>query len=125
MITIDVKTARAGLVAACKLRGYDYVYTDHYDNCYYAVLGEPGCIVGCAIDSIDHELFALLMLEEAEQHEREDGLPVSSIRKAFAMDTMARAGLEQAQQRQDKGGTWGDALRDFDDTVTTLTNLTI
>lgn len=110
---INVEQARAGLVAAIAQKGEDYTYPEFDEKpCTYSINGEPSCIVGYAVDSIDHDLFSLLRDEEV----KEGPMSVAAI-QSLSFTYGAAHALGMAQRSQDAGKTWGDSLRMFDEAV--------
>lgn len=120
MRIIEVGEIRAAIVQAINERGGDYTYRDNHDfsACTYGEAdGSPSCLIGCAINYLDPELFAALLIEEAAVNDDTgDGLSVLGIKKAFGMSPIARRAMTQAQAVQDGGGTWHSALEAFDNT---------
>jgi hypothetical protein len=109
--TIDIGSALDLLAASVQLRGDDFVYLpvwieeSRYLTCRYANRGIPDCIVGQA-----------LALAGVDIHELE-AMPDDGVRDLYlrgelpvALTLGALAVFDAAQQRQDRGRNWGDAL---------------
>lgn len=107
---------RALMVATIEERGADYVYeTKVYGDCRYLALDEGGgkvtggaCLIGCMLlkAGVDPD-----KLYEAE------GLTAATALKMGMRDTVPVGtlnALQAAQQTQDNGEPWGEALRSFD-----------
>lgn len=88
-------------------RGSDYQY-DTLSGCDYVRDGEPSCIVGCVLAA------AGVPLDKLHQYE---GTSASMVVDAVAphewADPDIRSALELAQESQDSGRPWGEALEDF------------
>jgi hypothetical protein len=140
MNTYTTEQVRDALTAAVEARGRDYRYPGTKSGvCFYSFEdGTPGCIVGAVIAGLDADAFAELVRREAPWTGAEDGAP----RRVSAGDVWQVAsqssdvpagdpvislpyevimGLKKAQTVQDDGGTWGQALDEFNRTVEGLT----
>ena len=93
-------------------RGGDYVYDSESHGCVYAVGGTPSCLVGHVINALDPEAFASLAEMEAD---RIMSMPVAELRDGdwlaedFWSDD-AEVAMQAAQDAQDSGLTWGQAV---------------
>lgn len=94
--------------------GQDYVYpaAKTGDVCTYANSdGTPSCIVGHFISRIDPEGFKKVANMEAS--EGESFSPDAALKYAGILyDTESDYALSEAQDAQDSGQTWGDALQE-------------
>jgi len=108
---IDISRALDLLAASVQLRGDDFVYQpvwmeeSRYLTCHYANRGTPDCIVGQALALAGvgiHDLEAMPDDGVRDLYLRQE-LPV-----AFTLGAVAV--FDAAQQCQDRGRSWGDAL---------------
>lgn len=91
-------------------KGADYIYP--FLACDYSKWGEPACIVGHVLHDIDPTAYALAVDWDrsfndsaVDDLQREGFLPNFTDRQVTA--------LLRAQERQDKGATWGAAYDAF------------
>lgn len=112
---IDTDILRAGIVMAIRERGADYRYRDEHDDCFYRIDDKPGCLLGHAINNIDHELYEVMGNEEEDT----DAFPFDEVERVARKSVTERAlhAGTVAQTCQDLGGTWGEALEAFDKCV--------
>ena len=101
-----INTAREALELlekAVATRGEDFVYQKRLGGCLYVYQGKPDCLIGVAL--ID---FAGWPLSDLERF-----CPVASVAREFPgrIGADAVAVLQAAQDAQDAGETWGQALR--------------
>lgn len=113
--TLDAAKAVELLKAAVAERGERYVYSEPEDGCVYVADGAPSCLVGEAL--VAHGLpvgFFYQAVSYDKQFAAEaNGLPMSLLHKAGVLPFVtarARAALTAAQNVQDQGCSWGDAL---------------
>lgn len=105
----DVIGALRAVVAE---KGADYVYVNRNGEvasdsvqCYYVHGDQPGCIAGAAFHKLGVPLEVL-----AEFELQDAGYVAKQVLQFVSYDT--QGALTVAQQTQDGGGTWGQALRD-------------
>lgn len=117
MTKITIENFTAAMRAAVEERGSDYTYPefnkevgeDDYHSisgtCQYSTPnGEPACIIGLALSKIDPELVPKYgVIGDA-------GNLMLSLGAGAKLSTAA----EEAQERQDEGATWGEALEGFE-----------
>jgi hypothetical protein len=89
---------------AVEVRGPDFVYPDEwrspYGTClYFRADGSPACIVGQVISQLSDEVLLI-----------ESSVRVVALKAGIDMDADAEALLQRAQNWQDHGATWGDAI---------------
>lgn len=98
-------------------KGEDYIYNNARRTCvYYEKNGEPSCLVG-------HFLYEneLVMAVDAEEYEENDAQSVvwKLGNKGIAeIDERATYLLQNAQECQDWGHSWGDSLSTAIEAVT-------
>lgn len=128
MDLITLEDARKGLKLAVEARGADYVYThsDQYKNSgtclYVGHEGEDedsdivvGCIVGEAFDRLG--LFGTDAYHTSlyfELIDYEGSVSDLTDIHGVQMTSAAQNYLASAQIRQDRGGTWGEAISQAD-----------
>ena len=117
---ITFEQALAGLEKAVRLKGRSYKYeppvvddADGLTMCMYFETdsGQPSCIVGHVL--ADHGV-TLESLGPANADETVGSLVASDV---LALDARTEALLVRAQQEQDNGTSWGEALRQAKATV--------
>lgn len=98
----------AAMEAAVAERGENYVYKAPLDgDCVYVDQdGNPSCLIGAAIAKIDPSL-----LPEWGDFAN-DGGAAATFGHVLSTHRLALA-ADQAQNTQDGGGTWGDALENY------------
>lgn len=106
---IGADEALAALEAVVAEGGEDYVYPDeekdHDGMCRYVRKdGTPSCIVGHVVTLLDPELLPLLATKEGAA-----ALSLGFPDKLHFTNQAAQV-LDAAQQEQDNGKTWGEAL---------------
>jgi hypothetical protein len=104
--------------AAVAQRGRDHLYTDQDgrapvrgSNCWYGhqKTGEAGCVIGLALNLLG------ITLEQLAEHE---GTQAADLMLRLDVGTeVERAAARRAQQVQDNGGTWGEALDAYDEVM--------
>ena len=126
----DVPQVRELLASIVEEKGPDYVYErladeDATGDCFYVNHqdGTPSCIAGHLIMKLGVPASAFLAYEGTSADVVWDVLVAGSKDVAIGVHTppeqytpIARA-LKQAQRVQDDGGSWGNALRVFDETL--------
>lgn len=103
----DVAYVRSLLVRAVEEKGKDYVYEPPVRACLYNHEDGPGCIVG--------HVFAYAGVEMPES--QEGRLANHVVRNLTEWEPLVGEALRLAQVVQDGGGTWGEALQEFDNHV--------
>ena len=94
---IDLPEVLEHLRAVVAAKGADYVYPE--SACFYAINGEPACIVG-------HVYARLGLLDKATQ---DSGASAWALHES-KITSNGRDFLGNAQRVQDARGTWGEAL---------------
>lgn len=144
---LDLDTTRALLAAAVAEKGADYVYPtvslDPLDGerpnsgvCFYLTYettptnakalnasykNESGCIAGNVL------MRAGVTADWLHEHE---ALPISNLLDRLhegglvSHDLAVQSGLREAQQAQDKGATWGEAVERFEEAVQNFCRMT-
>lgn len=117
----ELEKVRSHLVKAVEEKGADYIYPLAYKSadveagyeseCVYATLDEqgnkaPSCLVGHAF-SYDG------LLSEVSADEGMAARVVAE-RIGYSSNDSVLGALDAAQNAQDRGGTWGEALDTFD-----------
>lgn len=119
-ITIDKDRALELLHAAVNERGEDYVYPKHDDRCYYVNEDHtPGCLVGAALVNAGVTIDQLIEFGDGGEiygsSEMAGDLCYTLRDHEIAeIDAYARTLFSLAQSVQDRGDTWGDAVREAD-----------
>lgn len=93
----------------------DYVYEFADSECLYAIDGAPSCVVGHVIHRLDPELF-----KQVEDWERNTGYGNNGVNEllyesGLGIDAPMNvvSALERAQELQDSGNPWRDALNGY------------
>ena len=111
MSELTYEEARALLARAVEEKGGDYVYPDAEYGCSY-LWGDrtPACLVGHVF------IYAGVTPGDIEAHE---GTQAAEVVSSLFPDTedRVRAALRAAQTVQDNGGTWAEAVVEFDRVV--------
>jgi len=113
-LTREAVTAAIEKVVAEK--GADYVYDREHGGCTYSEQTPegvvPSCIVGHVIAKMDPELF-----QRVAEYESETGgfwwTGVDIRIPGIEQDSAVKYALREAQDAQDDGDTWGEALEAF------------
>lgn len=122
-MTINIDDVTAAMERAVALKGADYVYPDA-DGCRYSWNdGTPACIVGHVAADLWPDKF-----KEVADYERVEEAS-GSVDGAFVFglgedragggvlsiqpDRVVRNALQRAQNTQDNGFTWGEALAEY------------
>lgn len=127
VLTDEIETARKHLAAAIELKGADYVHqpVDAAENCLYleyAMIEQhmdddgfeetryidpicPSCLIGHVLAAMEIPFEQITKCEGQNAHEATDGVFHSEI---------VRGALLKAQNRQDSGKTWGEAVEEFE-----------
>lgn len=130
-LTLTEADVTAALEAAVAERGEDFVYTTEDGECYYSYDdGTPGCLIGVALSKLDPIAFEQLVDYELSVEEPYLRRTAGSVRavvaeintfpvNAYDRPIVARANPELlaamsvAQETQDVGGSWGNALKAY------------
>jgi hypothetical protein len=106
---ISAELATELLERAVNQRGADFVYSKDGSSgpeggCYYFMEGEPSCIIGT--------ILSYLGIKPSQVQEGSNA--ESQVRSLFpdTSDVVLEA-LNEAQTKQDRGDTWGEALDAF------------
>lgn len=94
-------------------KGSDYIYKRVGDGCTYSdTEGNPSCLVGHVIFKLDPEAFKKLAREELDAHESNnvDDLEFNEWIPVNFWTNDALKAMRFAQDRQDAGEIWGNAL---------------
>lgn len=93
-----------------------YRYRDDHEMCTYVEEDNttPACVVGHALGAIDSELLRRV----AAVGRRE--MPIAALAQGLHLSSNAVAIFMAAQDRQDFGGTWEQALEDAEEMAATL-----
>lgn len=119
MIEIDGPRALELLQAAVDEKGADYVYpTGEYETCSYARDDSPSCLVGHAVHCAGVTIDALHCMdvdtiEDDEGNQLDASSEIQNIpteRYGFRLMPGAVRAFQEAQQKQDSGIPWGEAL---------------
>lgn len=130
---MSVEEVRALIVRAIEEKGADYRYQmptqvdpetgDEWQDCVYVADGQPSCLVGHVLVMAGVPMPSILPYEgtsaDATWGSLMDGTPPTTYVRGES-SVVAQA-LWAAQQAQDNGKTWGEALEAFDKTVKRLT----
>ncbi|AXC36209.1 hypothetical protein SEA_MUSETTA_105 [Microbacterium phage Musetta] len=99
-------------------RSPDYVYKSGRDDngCFYASKdGEsPSCVVGFVVNALNPEAFRKIVeveINAGESFEVQDALTYTD--GELNISTEARRALQKAQDEQDNGKPWGEALASY------------
>lgn len=99
----------AALSKALEANGDDYVYPQAEGACVYSLEGEPSCIVGHVLHTLDPEMFK--KVEEFERDYDQNGGDTSFgamvAKLGLPFETEQRRALQNVQVQQDMGHTWG------------------
>lgn len=107
-VRLNKSNVTKALRDAVKARGADYVYHDHFGNaCFYVVDQKPACLVGEVLATgfgipID-------VLDELETT-ADDVLDILQSRGVLTYTSDAADMLMRAQEYQDLGEPWGEAV---------------
>lgn len=111
MSELTHEEARALLARAVEEKGADYVYPEFETGCSYLDgEGNPSCLVGFVLTYAGVSGFEI---------ENCEGTQAAEVVGSIFPDTedRVRAALRAAQQVQDNGGTWAEAVVEFDRVV--------
>ena len=115
MIQLTLERTKQLLAEAVAEKGADYVYTtpdgeqgneDVSPNCFYVHGFQPGCIVGHVLHKAGVSLASL----REEESNNASGV-LSSLRPDLPYEPGVDVLLNEAQQAQDQGVPWGEAVR--------------
>jgi hypothetical protein len=106
---ITTEDALRALEEAVAEKGEDYIYPEAGKTCYYALDGAPSCLVGNALHRLG---YSILQLEEFRSH------PICSLPADVPMEDRALDAFIRAQEAQDAGAPWGEALHVAREAVT-------
>lgn len=103
MNTITIKNFTDTIEKVVEEYGRDYVYhREPHLECKYQVNGEPSCLIGHVLERLDIPYDPTWEGSEAER-------VLSRLQAPYAVQYAA----DQAQQSQDVGEDWGEALDAF------------
>lgn len=112
------KTLRKALQEAVAEREADYRYKEHFANCRYQDQGEPSCIVGLALSKMG---VSIDKLDEMDNNCDVFSTSVDALCSAelfpIKLNKTEVQALSEAQACQDQGGTWGEALKAYDQSL--------
>lgn len=130
VLTSEIETARKHLAAAIELKGADYVYkaspkNDSVETCLYLDYARVECHMDddgyeetryidpvCPSCLIGHVLAAMeIPYEQITKHEGENAYEAT---EGVFHSEIVRTALLKAQSKQDGGGTWGEAVEEFE-----------
>lgn len=115
MKEITRESFRAALAKAVEEKGVDYVYPRNMTRagrCQYVVDGEPACLIGYALWGFDPDIVMSMPNDSAAQ----------IMHSLFGVeDSLLRGAANMAQAAQDSFMSWGDALRELDETLGLVT----
>lgn len=111
---ITRKSMRDALVKAVEAKGADYVYgrvgrdgIPYHQECLYRYDGQPSCLFGHAFD----------ILGVPYSKHWENVMVGNLLPRLGVGDVLLVEACQAAQSVQDIGGTWGEALSAFLDTI--------
>lgn len=111
MIDITLDSVRTGLLALVEQEGEDFIYKRNNGNCTYTREGDGDCLVGRFLIA---EGVPVERLETADQHPtglRAPALLRQLVNEGVITVTEPAIGvLDIAQDFQDSGEPWGDAV---------------
>ena len=112
----------AAIKAALAAMGEDYVYkripndVSGSDGCLYAVGGQPSCIVGHVLHTLDPEMFEKVAdYEENLPQYRDSGFGEVAECLDLPFDRDQVSALCLMQVAQDGGRTWSAAAREYEE----------
>ncbi len=113
-ITVDAPRAVELRAEAVTQRGGDFVYEHHNDGgtiaCYYVWRGQPDCIAGNALHRAGVSIDALSTIEGCTITTLRAG-PDAGVLGGVRFSKAAIGVLYAAQDAQDQGLSWGEALK--------------
>lgn len=104
----------AALKAAVEEKGEDYTYPSTLMGCFYQESGQPSCIVGHVLYSLDPEMFQRVAEWEASSTSGGNTrfiYVVDELSLPFRTDQVGA--LQAAQDAQDLHQSWGTAALDY------------
>ena len=117
-IKVDYSTALVALQQAVEERGANFKYRDLFGegDCRYVIDGEPACLVGEVLVGLGTPIGAFAMMSPGERSG-----DINTVRIGAASRVLESGGLVEfsidalnllaaAQDFQDHGQTWGEAL---------------
>lgn len=111
-MTYTNEQINAALNKALDEKGEDYVYPQADGNCVYSLEGEPSCIVGHVLHTLDPEMFKRVAEFERDYDQNGGdtsfGVVVTGLGLPF--ETEQRRALQNVQSSQDSGHTWEHAV---------------
>jgi len=112
MITLTNEQVTSLIEAAVVEKGENYIYERPIgaEDCLYVHGEQPGCIVGHVLHAAGVRLAALWVREGMSARVLIEELKDQEV---ISMSGEAVVALRRAQQEQDYGGTWGEALQKF------------
>jgi hypothetical protein len=97
-------------------KGPDYVYPYYSTQCFYSDPEDreaPSCIVGHVVAALDHDAFVELAGYERDNGESLSASQLGSDGYAEFEDDTLRSALQAAQEVQDQGSPWSEALEAY------------
>lgn len=112
-MTYTNEQINAALNKALDLKGQDYVYKQNDGSCDYAVAGEPSCLVGHVLHTLDPEMFK--RVAEWERDPSSGDLTFDCVWSDLELpfDREQVKALRLAQVAQDQGKNWGVAAVEY------------
>lgn len=102
----------AALKKALEAKGEDYVYPQADGNCVYSLEGEPSCIVGHVLHTLDPEMFKRVAEFERDydQNRGDTSFGAMVLGMDLPFEAEQRRALQGVQAYQDAGHTWGNSV---------------